>query len=132
MSVLNSKQDSDRLIRELMVKNRDLEGKAKQANSGAEERLAEARKAQQQLTEATKQLLESQSEAHELSKQLAKARLEFDDKVGHLLTRHPLQAACTMHQLTGCALPCVRGANMLKGVCSDPSDAQLGCSRGAV
>ena len=80
MSVLNSTQDSDRLIRELMIKNKDLSDRCKHASSGAQERAAALQKAQEELADAAQRLEESRNEAHELNKQLAKARLEFDDK----------------------------------------------------
>lgn len=85
MSVLNSTHDSDRLIRELMVKNKDLSDKCKHATAGAEKRAAALQQAQGELAAAAQQVQDARNEAHELNKQLAKARLEFDDKVCCLL-----------------------------------------------
>jgi hypothetical protein len=78
MSVINSKQDSDRLIRELMIKNKDLEARYSKAADAEKEHASSIQQAQQALTE-------SQNENRELTKMLSKARLELDDQVTILL-----------------------------------------------
>jgi hypothetical protein len=74
MSVINSKQDSDRLIRELMTKNKDLEARYNKFTEVEREQAASAQQAQQAL-------VESQNENRELTKMLSKARIELDDQV---------------------------------------------------
>jgi cell shape-determining protein MreC len=74
MSVINSKQDSDRLIRELMTKNKDLEARCNKFTEVEREQAASAQQAQQAL-------VESQNENRELTKMLSKARIELDDQV---------------------------------------------------
>ena len=55
MATLNSTQDSDRLIRELMVKNKNLQSKYDSCLAQEQERASNAGKIQAQLDDALKQ-----------------------------------------------------------------------------